>query len=98
MSGGLVSLLPSVPMGLERKSLFQSVVNRGSAHGPEVFHEVFGFLAVWFGGLHELVKEGLDIGGEAQEFEAVAVVEIFDAELERFFCLVEFFARHRARG
>ena len=57
-----------------------------------------GLGAVVLGGLDELVEERLDLGGEADELEAVAVVEVLDAETQRLLGLLELLAGHRAGG
>ena len=52
--------------------------------------KLFGLLAIRLGRIHELVEERLDFGGEADDFEAVLVVQILDAELQRFLGLLQF--------
>ena len=49
-------------------------------------------------GRRELVEERIGFSGETENIETVAVVQVFHAEEQRFFRLVEFLSRHRAGG
>ena len=74
----------------------QGIVNGGGAGGLEALDEILRLVAVGLGGVGEFVKQRFHFRGEADNFKAVAVVQVFHAELERLLCLGDFFAGHGA--
>ena len=85
-------------IGLQRQCLDQRLFERRAADRLEVFDELAGALPVLVGGLDQLFKQRLGLGGEAEDLELVGVVQVFDAELQGLLRLREFVAGHRAAG
>ena len=49
-------------------------------------------------GIYQLAEKRLRFGGKPHDLETIFVVQILDAEFQRLLCLLQFRARHRARG
>ncbi len=89
---------PVAFVGAQRQGFAQGVVDSRAADGPQLLDEVTSARAVLLRGVHQLVEQRLDLGGEAQDFKTVVFVEVLDAKEQRLPGLFQLRAGHRAGG
>ena len=74
----------------QRQRLAQRIVDRGAAHRLEILDEIFGAGAIRLRRVHQLVEQRLHFCREADDFQAVAVVQVFDENWSAFFACSSF--------
>ena len=88
---------PVTFLGPQRERLLQRVINGRAAERLQILDERLRLRAAFLRDLHHLVEERLDLRGETQHLEAVAVVQVLHAERQRLLRLLQLRARHRSR-
>ena len=86
------------PTIAQRERFLERLVNRRAADGFQFLDKLIRLVAVRFCRRHQLVEQRFDFGRKTDDLEAVAAVQIRDAELERLFGLIQLLAGHRTRS
>src|SRR4030095_10150171 len=81
---------------LERS--LQGISNGGAANRLQISNEIRRALLMFGISLTQFAKKRFRLGRKPDDLEAIICVQILDTELQSLFRLLQFGARHRARG